>query len=498
MDNAIALGIKPLQIDVATPLMTAAKIRQSQQEEQQTRMTMQRDALNATARGLAPLAGTPEFGQRVQEAGMQLRQQGILDDAGVQRFTSAVSSPLTLQSILAQTTDPALAQRQTEATQRAKEHAQSFGLQTQQFGLSQQQFAETQKVHAATLMQPVKIGVGFGGEEVYAVRDPDSGTFRKIDIKTGQLGPVVPPGAVPAGGPQPGAPAPAVSPGAPEPVGGVPGAVPPAPAAGAVKKPPPSATDIAGQKYLDENIPKEHHKTVEGLANYEINPTTFSTKGGHRERLIDAASNLAAARGESYDQKEYGSRTAAVKAFATGTQGNAVRSFDVAIDHLHTLSELAKAMENGDVKLINMVRNKFKDQFGYDAPSNFDAAKSIVSAEITKAVVGGNSALADREELRTPLNNAKSPGQLSGVIDKVYKPLMAGQLLGLKKQYEDTTGRKNFETRLRERTRQELGVGAPAAGGASGAGDVPALPDVVRQNGHTYQKQPDGSYKAID
>lgn len=480
MDNAIALGIKPLEIDVATPLMTAAKIRRAQQEEQQTRLTIQRDAMNATARGLAPLMGSPDYEQHVQNAGMQLRQQGILDGPGSERFMDTVRSPLKLQSALAATTTPELAQRQTEATQRASEHAQSFGLAQKQFGLSQEQFK-------ASLMTPVEIGEDFGGK-IMAVKDPASGGFRIIDRKTGQPGPALPPGALPPGAVPSGAGAPGAvppggpQPGVPEPVGGAPampavpgsasGAVPPVPAAGAAKK---SAADIAGQQWLDANVPKEFHKTVEGLANYEINPTTFSSRTGRREKLIEAAVNLGVARGESYDQKEYGSRAAAVKEFATGKLGNAIRSFDVGIDHLQTMKDLVKALDSGDPKFIASIKNKWKEQFNYDAPGNIDAARSILGAEISKAIIGGNSALADREELRAPFKNDRSASQILSTIDNVYLPLMAGQLKGFKKQYEDTTGRKNFDSRLTERTRQALAGKTPAAGDGT-EGGTPATP----------------------
>jgi len=63
--------------------------------------------------------------------------------------------------------------------------------------------------------------------------------------------------------------------------------------------------------------------------------------------------------------------------------------------------------------------------------------------------------LADREELRAPLVAAGSPQQITGAING-YKALMAGQLKGLRKQYEDTTGKKDFDNRVRETTRNAL------------------------------------------
>lgn len=203
----------------------------------------------------------------------------------------------------------------------------------------------------------------------------------------------------------------------------------------------------------DKTLPKENGALIKKIANYEIDPRTLSTKGGHREKLLAAA----AAYRPDYDFSNAPARVAAVKDFSTGKKGDAIRSFDVAIDHLHTLRELGRALDNGDVRLVNAMRNKFKEQFGYDAPGNFDAAKGIVGDEVVKAILGsGNSALADREEMKKPLNNANSWTQLSGVIDKAFLPLMAGQLKGYRKQYEDTTGRTDFDKRLSPAALREL------------------------------------------
>jgi hypothetical protein len=47
---------------------------------------------------------------------------------------------------------------------------------------------------------------------------------------------------------------------------------------------------------------------------------------------------------------------------------------------------------------------------------------------------------------------------------------MAGQLHGLRQQYESTTGLQNFNTRLRPSTVTELDQAAAAQNGAAGAG----------------------------
>lgn len=190
---------------------------------------------------------------------------------------------------------------------------------------------------------------------------------------------------------------------------------------------------------------------IKKIADYEIDPRTTSIKGGSRERLMSAVAHY----DPTYNQNDFGSRAKAIKDFSTGKQGDIVRSFDVAIDHLDTLKTAAEALKNGDSRLLNTIRNRWREQTGSELPTNFKALVPIVSGEIAKAVVGSQNALADREELRAGLQAAASPEQLGGVITG-YKALMAGQLKGLRKQYEDTTGKKNFDSRVRESTKKAI------------------------------------------
>jgi hypothetical protein len=197
---------------------------------------------------------------------------------------------------------------------------------------------------------------------------------------------------------------------------------------------------------------------IKKIADYEIDPRTTSIKGGHREQVLSAVAQY----DPTYDQNSFGSRAKAIRDFATGTQGNAVRSFDVAIDHLDTLQKYSDALKSGDTRIINSLRNKWLTETGSPLPTNVQAVAPIVGAEVSKAIIGSNNALADREELRKPLQIANSPEQISGAIQG-YKGLMAGQLKGLKKQYEDTTGKKDFDNRVRPATRSALlGEGGPS------------------------------------
>jgi hypothetical protein len=150
------------------------------------------------------------------------------------------------------------------------------------------------------------------------------------------------------------------------------------------------------------------------------------------------------------------SQTAAVKAFTSGKQGNSVRSFNVSLSHLDTLSSLADALHNGDAKMFNKFGNYIAEQTGNPAPTNFDAAKKIVGDEVVKAIVGAGGGVHDREEAARVIASANSPAQLKGAIG-TYQELMRGQLDGLQQQYEASTGRKDFNKFLSQHAQDTRG-----------------------------------------
>lgn len=142
-------------------------------------------------------------------------------------------------------------------------------------------------------------------------------------------------------------------------------------------------------------------------------------------------------------------------AFATGPQSRQVTAFNTAIDHLGTMDKLADALNNNDVRAFNYLGNLVAKQTGQPAPTNFDAAKQIVTAEVIKAVVASGGGVKERQEAEANFSNASSPAQLKGVINS-YKQLLGGQLNSLGLQYENGTGRTDFSKKLTPEARKEF------------------------------------------
>lgn len=188
-----------------------------------------------------------------------------------------------------------------------------------------------------------------------------------------------------------------------------------------------------------------------------------------------------------YQANEYGSRAKAYKEFTTGKNGNQVRSFNVAISHLSTLANMADTMGNGDIPTLNKIKNEFARATGKAAPNTFDGVKKIVTDEIVKSIVGAGGGVADREEAANTIASASSPAQLTGIING-YRELMAGQLGGLQLQYEQSTGRRDFDRLLSTESKAYLEQHAGAA--------PPAKSDAGPQGG-PKQIKTDADYDAL-
>lgn len=250
----------------------------------------------------------------------------------------------------------------------------------------------------------------------------------------------------------------------------------------------PDGTPLTGKAYLD-GISPQRATLAKQIAEYKVNPGGLSVRGGHREQAIADATRY----NPDYDQRRFASSNASIKNFDAGTEGRTVRSLNVAIDHLNTLQEAAEALKNGNTPILNRITNAYREKTGSPLTTNFDSIKQVVSAEIAKAVVGGTTALHDRDDMAQRAANSQSHDQLSGIVTQ-FKKLMAGQMKGLRHTYETSTGLKDFDKYMEPGTKKELESfsGSDAAAAPATPSSKPAT---VIQSGHTYTLQPDGSYK---
>ncbi|TFW13284.1 hypothetical protein [Duganella callida] len=162
------------------------------------------------------------------------------------------------------------------------------------------------------------------------------------------------------------------------------------------------------------------------------------------------------------------------KDFGTGTIGSSVRSFSVALDHINTLQDAVRALNSGDVRLINKLGNTLAQATGNPAPTDVDAVRHLVGDEISKSVLNGPGAVADRQKIASTLDLSASPAQWEGVINR-YKQLMVGQLDGYRRQYRAATGKDDFDQKyLSDEGRALLDKLHPKEGAPTTATKVPS------------------------
>lgn len=229
-----------------------------------------------------------------------------------------------------------------------------------------------------------------------------------------------------------------------------------------------------GEEYLRTLEPQDQ-ALVQKVANYEIDPKTLSVLGGRRERVLSMVSQF----DPSFDQKNYNTQYNAINRFATGPQGNTVRNLNVAIEHMDTARRMGDALNNGNLQAFNAAAQEYAKQTGSTAPTNFEAVKDILANEVVKGIIGGQSALQDRQEMAAKIKRSSSPQQLNGALD-AWTELLGGQLKGLEQQYVGATGRSGDDFRKKYITPRAL----QAISAVGGGNDIGAQ---VRSMGIAYE-----------
>ena len=244
------------------------------------------------------------------------------------------------------------------------------------------------------------------------------------------------------------------------------------------------------------NLPPAVQERIVRTSRYDLDPKSYPGRivpnsGGQSAQ--GALSDATATFDPTYNQMEYPIIRQNRVRFDTGPQGNTVRSLDVIVDHAGTLRDLGAALKNGDIQLFNRISQRWAQETGKPAPTNFDMAKGIVGTELVKALgVAGAGTEAERAELGQRISRASSPDQIVGTIDSVVRPLLGGQLRGLRQQFVSSTRRseEEFNKKLQPGTLKFLDTKGDTTSASPQA-------RVVIQNGNRFQLNPDGTHQFL-
>jgi hypothetical protein len=226
----------------------------------------------------------------------------------------------------------------------------------------------------------------------------------------------------------------------------------------------PQALDIAAQMVMQSGVmpplgsgkkaSEARVQVMNRVAELQSNPDAATAAAG----LISGKQDTVAA-------------SQSLKDFTSGVSSRRVTANNTAINHLETMNELADKLNNKDIRIVNAAGNAFEAATGQTAPTNFDAAKQLVAAEVIKAVVANGGGVKEREEAAQNFARANSPAQLKGVIS-TYKELLGGQLQSLEGQYKAGTKRDDFRTKFLTPNTQKVLPAEPAKPAARNSGGV--------------------------
>jgi hypothetical protein len=208
---------------------------------------------------------------------------------------------------------------------------------------------------------------------------------------------------------------------------------------------------------------------AQAIANYKQPPlSSFAMSKPIGSAIMSKVMEL----NPTYDAQQYATRLKAGQAFSAGKEAQTTRSIGVALQHLDVLGQAADALDNGNLPMLNQLSNVYKTQTGQPGPTNFASTKQIVANEIVKSIIGAGGGVEDRKRAADAVSAASSLAQLKGVIGQ-YKQLMAGQLQGLRQQYE-ASGNTDFDKYLPAEA-QALGSG--------GGSDIRSKADAILRGG---------------
>jgi hypothetical protein len=194
---------------------------------------------------------------------------------------------------------------------------------------------------------------------------------------------------------------------------------------------------------------------AEAIYNGDVPMPTGMGAANYRNRAIqDEVQKIAQERGKPFDPTIYKQRQDTETAFNTKQQGNAVRSMNVAIDHMDTLRNKIEKLPNGQYPAVNDIVATFGKAIGDPRYNSYDAAAGLIAAEVTKAIVANGGTGDERAEKEKLLAVKNNPEALRSVLDS-YTQLLGGQMRGLKEQYEAGHG-NNWAAKVNPRTEQAM------------------------------------------
>lgn len=194
----------------------------------------------------------------------------------------------------------------------------------------------------------------------------------------------------------------------------------------------------------------------------------------------------------TFDAASYRSRAAARQSFTSGKLGQESKALNTLAGHLATLNQALDGLDNSRFSAVNSAANFAAKHLGdtsrQKALGAYLAASKAVGDEAAKVFAGGQSALADREEIANALSPSLPNDQLRAQL-KTYAELVQSRLHALEDQANQGLGLGSKSLQIitpKARKTFEMMAGDGGHGIPPGAtsGNPPSLQDVLNQYGN--------------
>lgn len=193
--------------------------------------------------------------------------------------------------------------------------------------------------------------------------------------------------------------------------------------------------DLHGEDYLKKLMPGDAG-LIKGIGEGKIDPKTLSTRGGHREKVLQQVVQAF----PEFDQTNYGARYATRKDFTAGVASRNVTAINTALGHLGTMQELGDKLDNGDLRAWNQVANSLGVQLGKDQATNFEVVQGAVADELARVFRQVGASQQETEGWRAKFPSKGSPTQIKGSITT------AADLLGSRIESLDDQWKRGMNT----------------------------------------------------
>lgn len=235
-------------------------------------------------------------------------------------------------------------------------------------------------------------------------------------------------------------------------------------------------------------------RTVQGLADYSVNPATFPTRVNAKAGQLDreTAVGLAKQLDPTYDETQFTSRNRTRQDFASGTARKTINALNTAVSHLDRLSQSGHQLSNGNFQTWNYLRNSAQTLTGDERVSNFKTDANAVANEMATVFKGTGATDQEIKTWKDRVSSSQSPRQIAGTMNEMLE-LMRGRLGAIDDQWKQSMGKtRDFHilSPASQKILQKLGANDVVETDTSNANTAPQQQAAPQQRQTAPQAQP--------